>query len=181
MADLLTLRELALWTKNPVDEVTADPFAAEVIDKVSQLAEFIAGQPGWVLDAGDDQAPFDVRMVVLQVCKRCYENTRQVVQEGGIGPIGGDSFLDVNALLAELTDAERATLAKYNEDGDPDGAQLWVLTTTRGDETIADTAVLYVGDNNQVGIDSSDDPREWKIPLFGPGDPGDPNLYPDEV
>lgn len=182
MADLLTTAELALWTQKDPDEVAADPFAEEVIDKVSQMAQFIGGHPLWTLTAGTDQAPFDVRMVVLQVCKRSYENPGQVVQEGSVGPIGGDRVLDVAALMLALTDSERATLAKYNPDGDPDGqGELFVLATTRGDETTTKNIVLYVPSDDQVGLESSSDPRPWMFPMFNPGDPGDPNLYDDEV
>lgn len=194
MADLLTPRELALWTSSTVGkseaEVTADPFAAEVIDKVSQYAAFLAGRDGTQLDAegvlipewnltpGDPNlAPFDVRMVVLQVCKRAYENPKQIVQEGGVGPIGGDRVLDVAALLMSLTESEQRTLTKYNLEGDPtgEGPELFTIRTTRGDETTALAVTLYMGDDGQVNLETSADPREWMIPMFGPGDPGDPN------
>lgn len=185
MADLLTLRELALWTQKDEDEVEADPFAAEVIDKVSQMAQFLGAHPDWSLEPGVHSAPFDVRMVVLQVCKRTYENPRQIVQEGGIGPIGGDRVLDAAALLTSLTETERATLTKYNPDGDPDGsaggAELFVITTTREDASTLREGVLYVSDSQQVGMtpDESVWPS-WDIPMFSPGDPGDPALYPEE-
>ena len=185
MADLLTLRELYLWTTDATglseDETAADPKAEEVIDKVSQLAQFLGGHSEWSLEVGEDAAPFDVRMVVLQVCKRSYENTRQVIQEGSVGPIGGDRVADAAALLMSLTDTERATLTKYNPDGDPNGtagaADVFTMSTTRGTDDTLVPATLYVGDDQQVGLADSLDPREWKIPLFNPGDPGDPNLY----
>jgi hypothetical protein len=180
MADLLTPRELALWTGKTEAEVVEDAFAAEVIDKVSQLAQFIGGQPLWSLVPGEHAAPFDVRMVVLQVCKRAYENPRQVVQEGGVGPIGGDRVLDVAALLLDLTESERATLTKYNPAGDPDGGdtELFVLQTTRGQETTMKAVTLYVGDDQQINMHEGQSAYpEWKFPLFSPGDPGDPNLY----
>lgn len=196
MADLLTPRELALWTSSTVgkteEEVEADPFALEVISKVSQLACFIGGHDGtktdaagvaipeWILEPGLDQAPFDVRLVVLQVCKRAYENPKQIVQEGGIGPIGGDRVLDAAALLLDLTESERATLAGYNPDGDSlnDQGTLFTIPTTRGSETTALSTILYVTDDQQVGMtpDESAYP-DWMIPMFNPGDPGDPNNY----
>jgi hypothetical protein len=181
MAALLTTNELALWTQNDPSAVADDPFALEVIDKVSQMAQFLGGHPNWVLDSGENQAPFDVRMVVLQVAKRCYSNPGQVVQEGGVGPIGGDRVLDAAALLLELSDSERKTLTAYNADGDTldDAGTLFVLPTTRGPETTAKSVTLYMGDDQQVNLESSADPREWMIPMFSPGDPGDPNLYED--
>jgi hypothetical protein len=186
MADLLTPRELALWTSSTVgkteDEVADDEFALEVIDKVSQMAQFLGGNP-WTLEPGEFQAPFDVRMVVLQVCKRAYENPKQIVQEGGVGPIGGDRVLDVAALLFSLTETERDTLTKYNADGDPDGSDnVFVVETTRGEETTAASVVLYVNDDQQINMHEGQSAYpSWPIPMFSPGDPGDPNHYLDEV
>jgi hypothetical protein len=194
MADLLTTATLAKWTQNDPAEVAADEFAVDLIDKVSQLICWIGGHDGntldaagdpvpeWTLDAGPDQAPIDVQMVALQVIKRSYENPEQIIQAGNIGPLGGDRHADVYALFADFTEAERATIAKYNLDGDPeaidDGAFIFVLETTRGDgDTLPEGSPLYVGDDQQINLEFSDDPREWKIPMFNPGDPGDDLNY----
>jgi hypothetical protein len=173
MAHLITFAELARWTGNDVDETTADPFAEEVLSKVSELVRWLGGNPAWeitpVLPA--DAVPFDARLVALAVAKRCYENPAQVVQEGSVGPIGGDRVLDAAALLFELRETERATLTKYNADGDPDGGSgIFVIETTPRVGTTA-AATLYVPDNSL---------SDWYIPMFSPGDPGDPNLYPEE-
>lgn len=190
MADLLTTATLAKWTQGDLAEVASDPFAVDLIDKVSQLICFIGGHDGtkydadgfvieeWTLDLGPTQAPIDVQMVALQVIKRSYENPGQILQEGSIGPLGGDRVTDVQALFMDFTESERRTLAKYNVDGDPtvqDGAgEVFVLQTTRGDETtLPQTSPLYMGDDQQVGLAESVDPREWMIPMFNPGDPGD--------
>lgn len=194
MADLLTTRELALWTQKDPGEVAVDDFAREVIDKVSGMARFLSGHDGtqldadgevipeWTLDAGVNKIPYDAQIVVLQVAKRAYENPGQVVQEGGIGPIGGDRVLDAAAMLLSLSEAETAVLTRYNVNGDPTGgsSEVFVLPTTRGTETIAKSATLYVTDDQQVGMtpDESAYP-DWMIPMFSPGDPGDPNLYED--
>jgi hypothetical protein len=173
MADLITAAELATWTGNVESEVAVDPLAIEVMEKVSGLARFLGGHEEWELAPVNitDKVPYDVRLVVLMVAKRCYENPAQVVQEGGIGPIGGDRVLDVAALLLSLTESERATLTKYNADGDPDSNNsVFVLRGTVRPETQID-AVLYVPDDSF---------SDWYIPMFSPGDPGDPNLYPDE-
>lgn len=194
MANLLTLSDLAVWTDGDVDEVSADPKAIDVISKVSELVCFLGGHDGtkvdsagdpipeWTLNDDPSKAPIDVRMVVLAVCKRTYENTRQVIQEGSISVIGGDRFLDTAALLYELTEREQGIITKYNVDGDPtpdpDSGEVFVLPTTRGDETtLPQTSPLYIGDNQQINLETSADPREWKIPLFNPGDPGDDSNY----
>ena len=180
MADLITPAELALWTRTDLATVEADPLADEVMSKVSDLARFLGGHPEWTYGEGPEtEAPFDVRMLVLKICKRTYSNLEQVVQEGNVGPIGGDRVLDVAALLTDLTETERKTLTKYNEAGDPDeiATELWVQPTTRGDLETQSAAILYMGDDQQINLATSPDPREWMIPMFSPGDPGDPNLY----
>lgn len=182
MADLITSTELARWTRNDPVEVAADPFALEVMEKVSDLARFLGGHDDWTKDGVDTAAPFDVLMVVLKVCKRTYENPGQVVQEGSVGPIGGDRVLDVAALLFDLTAEERATLTKYNTTGDPDAAkvELWVQPTTRGGPDLVSEAILYMGDDSQINLTEDDSAwPEWMIPMFSPGDPGDPSHYED--
>lgn len=183
MADLITARELATWTQNELATVEVDPFAIEVMEKVSDMARFLGGHPEWTYDGLDDAAPFDVKMIVLKVCKRTYENPTQVVQEGSIGPIGGDRVLDVAAMLLDLTEAERLTLTKYNPEGDVDTgkAELWVQPTTRGGPDLISAAILYLQDNQQINIGPEDSAYPtWDIPMFSPGDPGDPALYPED-
>jgi hypothetical protein len=178
MADLVTFTELATWTQNDASEVAADPLAIEVLDKVSGLVRFLGGHDDWEIDGvGEAKVPYDARLVALMVAKRAYENPGQVVQSGSIGPIGGDRVLDVAAMLLDLSETERATLTKYNATGDPDQPTtgLWVMRTTVQEDASGD-AVLYVGDNMQVNLG---DEREWMIPMFSPGDPGDPALYPE--
>ena len=194
MADLLTTATLAKWTQEDPDEVAGDPFAVDLIDKVSQLICYIGGHDGTVLDANGDllpewtlelgptQAPIDVQMVALKVIKRSYQNPDQIVQEGSIGPIGGDRVAEIQALFMDFSEDERKVIAKYNPNGDPSGVTedagtIFTVRTSRGDETTLSASPLYVGDNMQVGLAESADPREWKIPMFNPGDPGDDSRY----
>ena len=188
MADLLTISKLAIWTQNDIGEVQADPRAADLIETVSAMACLIGGHDGtkldadgeiipeWSLDGLDDTelVPRDVALVVLQVCKRSYENPGRVLQEGSIGPLGGDRVADAQALFMEFSEAERLTIARYNVDGDETagGPELVVISTTRGEETTLPPQTIYVGDDQQVGLASSIDPREWMIPMFNPNDPG---------
>jgi len=193
MADLLTTDTLAKWTQEDPAEVAADPFAVDLISKASQLICFLGGHDGtkvdangdvipeWDLAIGPSQAPIDVQMVALQVIKRSYQNPGQVIQEGSIGPIGGDRVADIQALFLELSERERATVTFYNIDGDPNpgegGGSVFTIETTRGDETTMPASPLYVTDNDQPGLATSPDPRPWMIPLFNPGDPGDDANY----
>lgn len=195
MADLLTTATLAKWTQSDPTEVAADPFAIDLIDKVSQLICFIGGHDGtkddpastltppakipeWTLETGPGHAPIDVQMVALQVIKRSYENPGRVVQEGSIGPIGGNRVDDVQALFMDFTESERATLARYNPYGDPLGpgdgvGDVFTLSIDRGTPLLTTEEILYVGDDQQVNLGPEDSAYpEWKIPMFNPGDPG---------
>lgn len=166
MADLITTQVLATWTQNDPAEVAADPFALEVVDKVSRLAQFLGGHPEWTL-TGTTAAPFDVQMVVLQVAKRTYANPDQEVSTT-VGPLGS-RVLDTAALLTDLTETERRTLVKYNVNGDPDSSgSIWVLETGRDPINTQPDPVLYVPDDSL---------SDWYTPMFSPGDPGDPALY----
>lgn len=178
--NLITDHELAVWAGKTDEQVTNDPLAQDVMSRMSEYAYFLAGTASedWTYTT----APFDVRLVVLKVCRRAYTNPDEIVQEGGVGPIGGDRVRDEAAQSLELTEEERATITKYNPLGDPqdDGLNgLWVQPTYISEPDATLDAVLYVGDDSQIGLAGSADPREWKIPLFNPGDPGDPNLYPE--
>lgn len=175
MAHLISYRELAIWTQNDVDAVSEDEFAQEVVDKVSGLVRFLAGQPGWE----PETLPYDAKLVALVVAKRSYANPDQEVSSG-VGPINS-RVLDVAAMLLDLTDSERKTLTKYNPDGDPsgDGGGLWIQRTTTPAQTRLDE-VLYVGDNMQINLNSTNAAPEWMIPFFSPGDPGSPALYPED-
>lgn len=170
---LVTTDELALWTKSDPGEVAADPFAVEVIDKVSQLICHLGGHPEWTTEPGEDQAPFDVRMVALTVAKRCYENTKQVLQEGNVGPIGGDRVLDVAAMLMELTDSERAKVTKYNPEGDPDNESASGLFTvsTSYQGPANPRGEVYMSDNQQINMHEGQSAwPSWDIPVFTESD-----------
>lgn len=179
---LLPTATLGIWVnpKKTQEQIEADPFAMDVIAQVSGYFCFLAGHPEWTYEPGDDQAPFDVRMLALKVIRRTYVNPDQVVQEGNLGPIGGDRVADDAAASFDLTDTERRVLTKYNDDGDPEAdGELWIQPLGNPDEILGLEPTLYLGDDQQINLDLSDDPREWKVPLFSPGDPGDPNSYLD--
>ena len=189
MADLLTTAALAKWTQNDPVEVAADPFAIDLIDKMSQLICFIGGHDGtkvdangdavpeWTLELGPTQAPIDVQMVALKVIKRSYQNPDQVVQEGSIGPLGGDRVADTQALFMDFTEDERRVIAKYNPDGDPSGlvddAGTLFTMSIAAPPLLSESGILYVGDDQQINLGPEDSAYpEWKIPMFNPGDPG---------
>lgn len=173
--ELITPTELAVWTQTPQATIDSDPFAAEVMSKVSSYIKFLAGRDGTKFEADGvtpvpewtyDSAPFDVKMIVLWMCKRTYVNPDQETSSG-VGPIRS-TVLDAAALGMALTDEERKTVLGYRVGGAP--TDLWVLTTTRGSDLPTD--VLYLPDDQQVGLAESADPRPWMIPMFHEDDPG---------
>lgn len=167
MADeLITERELALWTQTPEATIAADPFAAEVREKVSDFVRFVAGQTRETWTA--TSVPYDARVIVLWIAKRTYQNPGQVVQEG-VGPLN-ERRLDEAALGMSLTESERDTLEGYRPGGDPDKG-IYVISTGGTPGTLHH-AVLFAPDGSY---------SDWYIPMFREGDPGDPNLYDTEV
>lgn len=195
MSFLLPPATLGLWVspKKTQAEIEADAFAMDVIQQVSDYFCFLAGHdgtqfeddgvtpiPAWTYEPGANQAPIDVRMLALKVIRRTYTNTDQVIQEGNLGPIGGDRVADDAAMLFTLTDAERRVLTKYNDEGDPEeGGQLWIQPIGSDQQLSLEDPVLFVSDDQQVNIDTTNAAPSWDIPLFSPGDPGDPNNYTD--
>lgn len=177
--NLITDRELAVWAGTTETAIARDPLAQDVMLKMSSYARFLAfapkpeGEWGW---ATRDETPFDVKLMVLKICRRAYTNPNEVVREGNIGPIGGDTLREEAALGMELTALERGTFTAYNPAGDPtegDTGALWVQPTSGGTGQISQDATLYVSDDQQINLSTSPDPRPWKIPLFNPGDPGE--------
>ena len=167
MADeLITERELALWTQTPEATIAADPFAAEVREKVSDFVRFVAGQTRETWTTAT--VPYDARVIILWMAKRTYQNPDQVVQEG-LGPLS-ERRLDEAALGMALTESERETLEGYRPGGAP-GSGLYVISTA-GPAPATQQAVVFVPDDSY---------SDWYIPMFSEGDPGDPNLYPEET
>lgn len=152
MADepLLSITELATWTRQVIAD--DDPFALAVISAASLRVREVASQPDWTLLT----APPSARLIAIQLAKRTYLNPDAVVAEGGLGPIGGDRFIEDFARTLELTEYERTTLEGLAPAGEVGkGSRLWVQETTRGDlETATD---VYYFDNSG---------SDWAIPMY---------------
>lgn len=168
---LVTPRELALWSQRPEAEVVDDPWATEVVEKLSDYARFLGGTDWSLEPATEDEVapPFDVRMAVLRAARTTYVNPDSEVQSS-VGPIGS-TILDAAALAGAFTEAEKATLQRHRPDGNPSG--LWVQPTTRGEDPLPTAEVLYLPDDQQVNLTEDDSAwPSWEIPMFSPGDPG---------
>jgi hypothetical protein len=162
--ELITERELALWTQTPEEAIASDPFAAEVREKVSDYVRSVAGQTRatWTVAT----LPYDARVIVLWMAKRTYSNPDQVVQES-VGPLS-ERRLDEAAMGMALTESERETLEGYKSSGAGGGLYTMSIDDSRPGAT---QAVVFVPDDSY---------SDWYIPMFNPLDPGDPNLYPPQ-
>ena len=154
MATLMTEQELATWTQSDLATVSADPFAAEVLTKVSALVRELAGQPTWEID-GANPIPFKARMKVITICRRTYTNPGQEVSST-TGPISS-RVLDMAALAETLTEEEIALFESFRPDGSgSDG--LWTLSLAgRGNPTLR---TAYIADNSQPNLVG----EPWAIP-----------------
>ncbi len=170
---LITTRELALWTTRDPAVVAVDDWALEVIEKFSDYARFLGGHP-WanpVTVEGETLVPFDVRMAVLVACKRTYGNPDAEVATT-VGPISS-RILDEAAIVGAFTDKELEMIQDYNPKGAPSaGGGLYTIPLTSGPEPLASTERLFVSDDQQINIDTTNAAPSWDIPLFNPGDPG---------
>lgn len=152
---LLTNREMALWSQKTEAAIGADPFAAEVNEKVSQYICFMAGHEEWTAET----APIDVRTIALWVWKRTYTNPDQEVQTT-VGPLGS-RVLDIAAVAMALTDSELETLASYKEAASGgSGIGLFLVSIAGRTPTLDPT--VYVPDDQQVNLGSLD---PWGIPF----------------
>lgn len=162
---IVGIESLAKWTQNDVADLIDDPFAIDLVDKVSKMVNSMAGQ-NW----DEDTAPIEIWIVTLGIVKRCFENPGRVIQET-TGPLG-ERVIEAQALFLDLTDAERETILGHNPDyaADDDGASsaLFTIRTTR-DEPV-DNRVLFVSDDGQVALAESADPRPWMVPYLAPRD-----------
>ncbi len=149
---LLTMSELRVWVRRPSLPDT-DEFGLAVIAASSLVVSEECGFP--VPEWTPTTAPAIARQVAIQLAKRTFLNPDAVVAEGGIGPIGGDRFIDDFARTLELTAAEKAQLARIDGNVSASEQGLWVQ---RIDPADADyDSIVYVYDSSG---------SNWAIPML---------------
>lgn len=149
--DLLTLDELRTWTRRTIAD--ADPFATAVISAASLKVLNECNNPVEWVDVST--TPAMARMIAVQLAKRTYLNPDAIVAPGGVGPIGGDRYVEDFARTLELTESELETLAKLEgvtTQGEQSG--FWVLQV--GEPEGVDP-ILYLRDS---------DGSNWMIPFL---------------
>lgn len=154
---LVSISELSTICRTTI--AADDPFALMVVDLASDLVRDEARHPEWVGSGGDGvttvDVPFKARLICLLVAKRAYQNPKMITAEGGVGPIGGDTFAEDFAAGLTLTGVEKAELQRMRGDGgsgDPNG--MWALTNTTGMDEVT------------TGYVFDDSGSDWAIPYI---------------
>lgn len=147
---LLTVAELATWARTEIAD--DDPFANAVVDAATLVVVSQCGFP--VPEWTTSSAPPVARLITIQLAKRTYLNPDAVIAEGGIGPIGGDRFVEDFARTLELTPNELAKLADVDPATASASGNLWVL----GVDTVGHSLdEIYLRDS---------DGSNWAIPFL---------------
>jgi hypothetical protein len=138
MTPLLTADTLALLADEVESGLENPAYGDYCIQSASVLVADAAGRPDWLGIAADgaemtpNLAPRRAVMIAEQLAKRSYLNPNAVVQEGSIGPIGGDRTIEDFARTFEFTEVEAAYLAEVKRttgivDTGSAGTGLWTL------------------------------------------------------
>jgi len=143
MADMLeTLDHLGTWAQamgRDKATVIADPFAAMVLERATELVAEAASLPVlWPTDP--TLVPGRCRTITLLVAARTYTNPRSIITEG-TGPLT-ESMLAKMAAAMELTPDEKEELEAIANENGGDYGGLWVLQTTAGRESRIDVVEL---------------------------------------
>jgi hypothetical protein len=153
MANLVSVPELAVWTRQDIEP--DDPFALAVLANATGLIVDFCHHPEWE-DAPND-APRTARMVCLIVAARTFTNPDQEVSSS-VGPISSRVAEEMAAGMT-LTEAEEDQLSGLIGDSTTGVNGLWVLSTTRGTVQPYEPVLLY---------DNSGSP--WPIEYADPND-----------
>lgn len=164
MTTIVSVAQLEVATQSVAGSLADDTFAAWVLEEASGLVCDTARHPEWEDDPS--KAPRVARRICLMVAKRTYENPGSVIQEGAVGPLGGDRVLDAQAMGLNLTEAEEEELIDLRGGGNAGG--LWVQPIGDGD---APDRTVYLFDSSG---------SDWAIP-YADFDSTDAFNTPDDV
>ena len=155
MADpLITVAELALWARETIDP--ADPYANLVVNAASLVVRDTAEHPEWTA-AGETAAPDRAKLITAIIAKRAWINSEGIVAEGGMGPLGGDRYIEevARGMLFEMTEAERETLEGFITVA-AGSTGLWTMTISNGPLEMQGPTYAF---------DSSG--SDWMLPFLG--------------
>ena len=147
---LVTLEELRIWTREPIDTEDDMIFAEAIIAAVSlRIAEELEYAPieEWALDPENIYVA-SVKSVAVQVARRTYLNPDQEVRTAAIGPIGGVAYLEDFAQALALTVSEQTRLAAVLKATETTGGTggLWTARIERDDPLMVGRDIVLQDD-----------------------------------
>lgn len=142
MPTIVTLAELAVFTRSDEEDVLDDPYAAMVLELASGLVCDAAQHPEWETAGGT--VPRAARRVCLQVAGRTYTNP-DLETSSNTGPIGS-RVIDWAAYGLTLTEAEEADLTELIGSADAPRTGFWTLRLFASEDRAVDT--VYLQDSN---------------------------------
>jgi hypothetical protein len=145
MTPMLTLATLVILAREPIEEAEDVAFATWVIESASLTVADEAGHLDWIDSVAPVAANPRAILIAQGLAKRTYRNHEAIVAEGGVGPIGGDRFVEDYARTLELTEVEREVLQAMRPDGGSNGNSLFVQTTENIPNPISN-ATIYLPD-----------------------------------
>lgn len=161
MATLISIEQFAIWARQDVATVAADPFATLVLQTATEIVCDEAEQPNWEIQSPPVVVPRKAKRICMFLAGRTYLNPDGTVSES-VGPLNErrPEAMAMAAANMQLLPGELADLESLVPDG-PSG--LWVQPTTRADA--AEDTTVYLPD---------DSGSDWWIPY---GDPNTTNAF----
>lgn len=154
MTTIISISDLEVITRTGTGSLAADTFASRIVVEASGLVCDTAGHPEWETTTPLVDVPRTAKRICLALAKRSFQNPERVVQEGSIGPLGGDRVDATQALFLELTDGEIDALEALQGDGTGGGGNgLWLQPITGSD--------VY----DRVAFVHDDSGSDWAIPM----------------
>lgn len=137
MPNLLTVDELATWTRQDIATVAADPFAELVLTTASELIADTANQPNWLNQTPPVAVPRVAKRICMFLAGRTYLNPDGEISTS-VGPLGSrvPEKMAMAAANMSLLEDERLQLESL---ASPPGGLFTIATTNQ--DVAADTTV----------------------------------------
>ncbi len=133
MTPMLDVAELEVWCRKPIAGTPKEPFAIAVLQAASLVVADKANHADWLADDFPGPLPGRAKLICTLLAKRSFLNPDSVISEGGIGPIGGDRYVEEMAKFLTLTDQEIADLEDLDDGSGAGGTGgLWTMEITSG-------------------------------------------------
>lgn len=141
MKAMLTVDELEVWCRTTIVGTSKETFAQAVVEAASLVVAGAALHDEWIADDYADPIPARAKLVVTLLAKRSFLNPDSVIAEGGIGPIGGDRYVEEMAKFLTLTEQEISDLEVFHATGSGGSTALWTMETETGRARLTDDTI----------------------------------------